>query len=127
MRLGVYSSIIQDKKILIVKKKETWILPGGKPEANEGDLECLCREVEEELSGTKISNQRFYREFEGQTPHAGDMLKARVYFADLQGPLHIFSKEILGVAWISSNEIGNYNLSDITRKVLDDLNRENYI
>jgi 8-oxo-dGTP diphosphatase len=127
MRLAINVAIIQDRKILAVKKKETWILPGGKPESGEGDLECLCREIEEELSGTQIENIRYYKEFEGRTPHTRDLLKARVYFASIKGELHTFSREILGVAWISYNEIGNYKFSDITQEVLDELRRENYL
>ena len=38
MRTVINAAIIQDKKILLVKKKETWILPGGKPDGGESDL-----------------------------------------------------------------------------------------
>jgi len=52
MRIAIGAAIIEDGKILLVRKRQSWILPGGKPEPKESDIECLCREVSEELSGT---------------------------------------------------------------------------
>ena len=61
MRIAISAVIIERDKLLLVKKRNSWILPGGKIEKNEGNLECLSREVSEELSGTKICNEKFYR------------------------------------------------------------------
>ena len=82
MRTAINAAIIKEGKLLLVKKKNIWILPGGKPEPDEKDLECLSREISvEELPGTKLCNIRYYKDFEGQTPHKGDTLRAKVYFA----------------------------------------------
>ena len=54
MRTAIGAAIINEGKLLIVRKKQSWILPGGKPEPGESDLDCLCREVGQELSGTKL-------------------------------------------------------------------------
>ncbi len=40
-------SINKDKEILLVKKKDTWILPWGKLDIDESELECLEREIKE--------------------------------------------------------------------------------
>lgn len=56
MRKTINVAIINRKKLLLVRKGQSWLLTGGKPESDESDLECLCREVWEELSGTKIKN-----------------------------------------------------------------------
>ena len=88
MRTAINAAIIKDKKLLLVRKKNTWILPGGKPESGENDLECLTREINEELSGTKIKDISFYREFKGKTPHKRDIINAKVYFAKLDGKLY---------------------------------------
>jgi ADP-ribose pyrophosphatase YjhB (NUDIX family) len=60
LRTAINAVIIEDGKILLVRKRQTWILPGGKPGINESDLECLCREIREELSGTQLDNIRYY-------------------------------------------------------------------
>ena len=87
MRVAIGAIVIRENSLLLVRKRNSWILPGGKIEDGEGDLECLSREIDEELSGTKIRNEVFYGEFEGRTPHRGDILKNRVYFADIDGYL----------------------------------------
>lgn len=35
MRIAIGAAIINDGKILLVRKKQSWILPGGKPEQKE--------------------------------------------------------------------------------------------
>jgi len=87
MRTAINAAIISARRILLVQKNETWILPGGKPEEGEEDSACLGREFGEELSGTQLENLSYYGEFEGRTPHTGDVLAAKVYFADIKGEL----------------------------------------
>lgn len=84
MRTAICAAIIDNDKILLVRKRQSWILPGGKPEPNESDIECLCREVSEELSGTQLDNIRYYGAFEGVTLHKGDNLIAKVYLQTLK-------------------------------------------
>jgi 8-oxo-dGTP diphosphatase len=119
MRIAIDAAIINDGKILLVKKNETWILPGGKPEGNESEIECLCREVRQELSGTELSNINYYHDFEGITPNKKDILKAKVYFADIKGALGQPSAEISECKWIDYPY--KYNLSEITSKIIDSL------
>ncbi|PIU29868.1 hypothetical protein COT07_03725 [Candidatus Woesearchaeota archaeon CG07_land_8_20_14_0_80_44_23] len=129
MRVAIDAAIIQDGRILLVRKKQSWILPGGKPNPNESDLECLCREVREELSGTQLELDegkiKYYGDFEGITPHTGDILTAKVYFANIKGELHNYSAEISGYAW--ANDPREYNLSDITSKIVDSLAKDGYL
>src|SRR3989344_6715594 len=99
MRTVINAAIIQDKKILLVKKKETWILPGGKPKLGESDLECLCREVHEELSGTELQNFMYYGKFKGKSPHTGDIVHVKVYLADIKGEIYGASAEIVASEW----------------------------
>ncbi len=125
MRTAIGAAIIDYGRILLVRKRQSWILPGGKPEPKESDLECLCREVREELSGTELQNIRYYGEFEGITPHKGDILKVIVNFADIKGQLCQPAAEIAAYDWV--NEFDNYNLSDITFKIVDSLIKDNYL
>lgn len=125
MRTVINSIIINENKLLLVKKKETWILPGGKIEEGEGDLECLAREVSEELSGTKLKDLNYYKDFDGITPHSKKMIKTKVYFAKIDGELYIPSQEIKDVRYIS--DFHNYNISNITKSVINSLIQDKYL
>ena len=48
-KIGI--ALVQGDQLLLVRKRGSiaYILPGGKPEQNEGDVAALCREIEEEL------------------------------------------------------------------------------
>ncbi|MDE1865106.1 MAG: NUDIX domain-containing protein [Candidatus Micrarchaeota archaeon] len=125
MRVAINAAIISDQGILLVKKGEVWILPGGKPTPGESDIACLCREVGEELSNTKLGNMRFYGEFTGVTPHKGDVLSAKVYFADINGALGPASAEIREVRWVKDK--AECPLSDITSKIFASLQKDGYL
>jgi len=127
MRVAINAVIIEDGKFLLVKKRTSWILPGGKIENGESDLECLSREVGEELSGTKIKNEVFYEKFEGKTPNRGDVLRAMVYIADVDGVLYGIREgdSIRDSEWV--RDFSKYNLSEITSKVIDSLKSDGYL
>ena len=128
----VNGAIIRSNKILLVGKKydekEHLILPGGKKEPGENDLECLTREVGEELCEAKIKiNSRLYRIFKGTTP-SGKKALVHVYFADLINGGEIKpSKEISSIMWAEYNLAMHQRLSDITRAVLNSLNEDKYL
>ena len=126
MRKAVNAIIIRSKALLLFRKNETWILPGGKPEEGENNLECLVREFEEEASGAEIRISKYYGRFIGTTPHRGDELTAHVYFADIFGEKNVRpSAEIEEAKYVRS--FGNYNISDITLKVIERLQEEGYL
>ncbi len=125
MRKAIHVAIIDNKKILLVRKKQIWILPGGKPQDKESDLECLAREVGEELSGTKIANLVYYKPFIGKTPHTGDKILSEVYFASIDGKLGEPSSEIGDYLWMSNTEI--VDISKITKQVMVALRGDGYL
>jgi len=128
MRTAINAAIIRRKRILLVRKKNTWILPGGKPNKGEHEVDCLFREMNEELPGLRLTITGYYSEFEGVTPHKGDVLEARVYFAEAVGNTSTTSHEILESARVSyENANAKYQVSDITKKVLDGLRQSNYL
>ena len=125
MRTAINAAVIQDRSVLIVRKKEIWILPGGKPNPGETDLECLIREASEELSGTQFVGFTWYGRFEGQTPHTGDILCAQVYFAMILGKLQPPSAEIKETYWFKRED--QHRLSEITTKIIDSLKNDSYL
>jgi len=74
MRVAISAAVIRKGCILLVRKKKAWILPGGKPDGNENNIQCLLREAKEELPGARLTVLRFYKSIKGRTPHTGDIL-----------------------------------------------------
>lgn len=124
MRKAVCVVVIENGCILLVQKHETWILPGGKPEAGESDVQCLLREVGEELPNLKLQNLKYFGAFIGITPHKNDELRAEVYFADSDGEITT-AAEINMAKWVKKPE--ECNLSDITQKIVLSLRKEGHL
>jgi len=125
MKTGIYAALIKNRKILLVRNKNLWILPGGNLNENENHLECLVREIKEELSGTEIIVNRYYNSFEGLTPHSQTPLKAFVYFVQLKGKLKEPSAEIFDRKFVTNS--GYYEVSPVTKEIIDSLAKEGYL
>jgi len=125
-RTRIAALIIQNKKLLLVKGsdeyKEFWA-PGGKLEQGETELECLKRELAEELSA-KLINAEFFAEYLGKSPYEKDTLtRSRAYLATISGEL-IPGKEIKRFVWMSKEEYleRKYEITATTRgKIIPDL------
>jgi 8-oxo-dGTP diphosphatase len=124
MRKAICVVVIENGCILLVQKHETWILPGGKPEDGESDIQCLIREVSEELPSLRLQNPKYIGAFTGITPHKNDELCAEVYIANSDGEITT-AAEINAAKWV--NEPEEYNLSDITRKIVLSLHQNGYL
>ena len=125
MKKAIDGVAIKDRKILLVRKRQAWILPGGKPKKDESDIECLSREISEEILGTKFQIKDYYGSFTGETPHKKYILTAKVYFIDVS-EVGNPAREIAEVRWFSRDETNEYNISDITKKVICQLKEDNY-
>lgn len=120
-RTAISAISFEENKLLIVKKQETWILPGGKPKPNEtNDIDCLLRECGEELPDAVFVVKNKYRDFTGKTPNKGDMLTVKAYFAEVSGSIKP-SAEISESKFVSKQEIAKLPLSDITNKIVNSL------
>jgi len=125
--IGVHGILIKDKKTLMVKKGPYSIFPGGKIEVGESDEECLVREIKEELSGTEIEVKNYYKTFYGLTPNTKVMLESKKYFYTLKGKLGKPSAEINGKMFVNSKNIKDLNLTEVSKKTLDSLIKDNLI
>jgi 8-oxo-dGTP pyrophosphatase MutT (NUDIX family) len=129
MRKAVSLALINNRKLLVVRKNLTWILPGGKPEEGETDIMCLERELNEELPNLGFLGPSYYGKFVGRTPHKGDLLENEVYFhISFNRDYYITPRaEISEARFCDYKELNNLNLSDITSKIIKSLGQDKYI
>lgn len=125
MTYAVSAIIIENKKILLVRKEDSWMLPEGKFQGRESMEECLCRGVRKEFSGTELKNLIFRGTSGGINPHSKENLFNWVYFADLENELGNPSREIEDYEWVSKQDMKKYNLSDVTSRIINSLTKYN--
>lgn len=99
--------VIRDGKLLITKPfdKDVFISLGGTLEDGESELECLLREIEEEI-GVKITNtpKFFFRSpIEEAVGKPGMTVQISLYLIEIEGE-PIASNEIETIHWISKDE-----------------------
>ena len=121
--------VLKDKKLLLFKENLTWILPGGKPQNGESDIETLSREFKEEASGAEINIRKYYGSFMGLSPHSFKLIESVSYFADLKRPDAILvpSNEINEILFAGYFAVGKLQISDITKKVILNLTKKGYM
>ena len=130
-RIRVVAIVVKNNKLLLVKGsdqyKEFWT-PGGKREEGESDLDCLKRELAEEINVPVIS-VKFFGEYAAKSPYYEDVLTiSRVYLADISGEIKV-ANEIKGYVWMSRKDFeeGKYPLIATTReKIIPDLIKARY-
>ena len=132
MRKAISLALINDKRLLIVRKNLTWILPGGKPKKGENDYDCLKREFSQELPFLEMPNASslaYYKKFRGITPHKGDLLEDTVYVhtSHNEDDNIMPSAEINDSKFCYYDELDSIELSDITSKIVKSLNRDKYL
>lgn len=117
--------VFQDGKLLFLRGKgypELWT-PGGKCEGGESDLECLRRELMEEL-GVVIKDASFFKEYPGFSFYNPEQsLVQRVYIVSIEGKPKP-SAEIESFVWLSKEDVasGKYPvITDIREKFIPDL------
>lgn len=92
---------LDGERLLVVRKRggSLFILPGGKPEREEGDLAALSRELDEEL-GCSVSSPSLSGVFTDRAAGIADaVVVVRLYRGDLLGaPLP--QAEIEELAWL---------------------------
>ncbi|MEX0881621.1 MAG: NUDIX domain-containing protein [Candidatus Saccharimonadales bacterium] len=121
----------KDGKIMVVrdnKNEEVFILPGGKIEEGESDLECLEREVKEELSvDIKPGSAKFIHAFLGPAHGKdGTLLDVRLYQAEFTGE-PTPTEEIVEIDYFDSST-DERKISEIGRtQILPWLKQHDYI
>lgn len=116
--------IFKDKKFLIVKPREKpfWINPGGKYKEGENAVDCLRRELKEEV-GVEVVSCKYYKTYEiEKASHSDFPLSLELYIVEIKGEIKP-SSEIKDMAWLSKEDFENkeYNLAPSFSKYVPDL------
>ncbi len=98
--------ILKGKKLLVVRKRTIdnrieFIIPGGKREGNETDIETLARELKEELQ-VELVNCKHFGGFDDIAVFENIPIHIEVYYAQIIGEPKCDS-EIKDLVWIDSN------------------------
>jgi 8-oxo-dGTP diphosphatase len=97
-------AVIQDanRNLLVVKKnvpgRNTYVIPGGRPEGAETQMETLERELEEEL-GVRVTSATFFGTYEERSEFEDVPLVMTVFDVEIEGrPMP--QSEIIDLLWI---------------------------
>ncbi|MEK6899102.1 MAG: NUDIX domain-containing protein [Nanoarchaeota archaeon] len=123
--------LLQDKKVLLVRKKTGIVLlPGGKRNEGESDLDCLAREFSEELPGTIADFDRAmrYHEVIGTSPTSKKPIRATIYLVDFD-KVGEPASEIVDKYWMNRVHIimKKWEISAISYEALEAIMNRDYI
>ncbi|PGD73713.1 NUDIX hydrolase [Bacillus pseudomycoides] len=110
------AAIVENNSLLVVSKKKhpnKYILPGGKPEGNEDELETLSRELDEELNVDLITAEKL-GDFITKSVIEIDTLIYSIYLCKIEGNPKPCS-EIGDFKWITINDSDENFGSGITQ------------
>jgi len=124
-------AVLRGGKLLLVRNKNTskYIMPGGRIEKNESDIETLRREILEELT-YKINGDevKYVGEYEDIASNDADsIVNIKLYIGDIIGEFFP-SNEIEEFVWFNPNMDNWELLSDIIKnKIIPDLIKKKYL
>ena len=98
--------IIKNKKVLVVRKKTKenfpeFIIPGGKRETGETDVETLQREIQEEVN-LKVVKAEYVDEYEDIAIFEKVPIVVKVYLCEVEGEVTV-DNEIKEFCWIDKD------------------------
>jgi 8-oxo-dGTP diphosphatase len=121
--IHIVTALVRDEqgRVLLVRKHGTDSLlqPGGKREPGESDLDCLSRELEEELGCRLVpASAQHLGTFEALAANEpGQTIRAEAYAVGVSGALQCRA-EIAEYVWIDPAKPGDRRLAPLTRDVI---------
>ncbi|HEX4593212.1 MAG TPA: NUDIX domain-containing protein [Bryobacteraceae bacterium] len=118
---------VRDGKILLCRKKHTTsllILPGGGREVGESSIDCLTRELREELGEVAVTSPELVGVYTdraaGPETTPPKIVRIELYRAELIGE-PVASSEIGELVWFGEGDDCEQLAPSIRRKILPDL------
>ena len=120
MSIKVVDIIVERKgKILLIKRGDFWIIPGGEMEPGEDEMQCLedvvSREIKDQVSTVF---RKLEKTIKGPSPvRAGDV-EVSLYVGDI-GSKKMSDVTDCNAHWFSRESLPSIRLSNITKDVLE--------
>lgn len=120
MTIKVVDIIVERRgKILLTKRDDFWILPGGEIEPGESEMQCLEEVVAREINDQVASVfKKLEKTVVGPSPVRGGDVEVTIYVGDI-GSKKMSDVRDCNAHWFSRESIATIRLSNITKDVLD--------
>lgn len=120
MTIKVVDIIVERKgKILLTKRGEFWILPGGEIESGEDEMQCLEEVVSREMKDQVSSIfKKLGKTIKGSSPVRGGDVEVSIYVGDI-GSKKMSDVKDCNAHWFSRESMFAIRLSNITKDVLE--------
>ena len=120
MAIKVVDIIVERKgKILLTKRGDYWILPGGEIEPGEDELQCLEEVVSREINDQVASLfRKLEKTIKGPSPVRDGDVEVSIYVGDI-GSKKMSDVKDCNAHWFSRESLPSIRLSNITKDVLE--------
>ncbi len=120
MAIKIVDIIVERKgKILLTKKGDFWILPGGEIEPGEDEMQCLERIVAVEINDQVSSVfRKLEKPIRGLSPVRGGDVEVSAYIGEISSTKMSEVRDC-NAYWFSRESIPSIRLSNITKEVLN--------
>jgi len=132
--VAVTGFLYRDGKFIILKRSEKeiqspgkWTVPGGKVERGDTILEALEKEIKEETGLETEKEFEFLGDSEFTRPDGYHVVVPRFLCRAKSGEVNIDKNDFTDHAWISLDEIGNYDLIPGVKKALEEVKDNNLL
>ncbi len=120
MTIRVVDIIVERKgMILLIKRGDFWILPGGEIEQGEDEIQCLEEVVAKEMNDrVDCIFRKLEKTIKGLSPVRSGEVEVSVYVGDISSEKMSDVKDC-NAHWFSRESISAIRLSNITKDVLE--------